>query len=415
MTPLVAVIGAGFSGLAMARALQKRGQSYVVLEASAGLGGNWYDGVHEELRLVTSKESTQFPEFPFPNDVGYFPSGDDMLTYLNAYADACDLRSSIQTESRVTSIAPCPGGFLLHHARGVVEASEVVVANGHHWNCKYPAELGNYGGTLIHAKSFRDLELYNAKRVCVVGAGNAGVDAVVAASTRAKALAWSVREPTWILPKTIGSRSTVDWLQRPVPTRLQEWMLVRESERRFGSLEDHGLRLPVHRPFSRHPTLSDDVLPVVRRGLATAYPGPVRAEGKTIFFADGRSFEADLVLAATGYEVAFPFLPDGMVSFERNLPRLVLGSMVPRQRGLFVLGLGQPRSGAGSLLRPGAELLADFIALERSMGRCLADALAVFSPPSADSLLVDPRTLRVKIAVTRAILRGVRALYADSH
>ena len=401
----VVVIGAGFSGLAMARALKRRGDDVVVLEAAEGLGGNWFHGVHEELRLVTSKRTTAFPDFPFAESVPLFPAGRDVLAYLGMYADAFHLNDVIRYQCAVESVEPTSRGFVVRHRGGSLEASEVVVANGHHWKPRIPENVRGFAGTLLHAKALRSLEVCSTKRVVILGSGNAGVDAVVAASKRASFVGWSVAEPTWIFPKTIGKRATVDWLQLPVPVRAQEWLLVRESLRRFGPLESYGLVTPRHRPFARHPTLSDEVLAVVRSGAAHTFPAVSGVSGHRVTFADGRSIDVDVLVAATGYDVAFPFFSGGLVQLDGGVPRLVLGTMVPGQRGLYVLGLGQPRSGAGSLLGPGAELVAEFIALERRIGRSLADSLAPFSPASADSLLVDARSLRVRIAMGRAFLR----------
>ena len=407
MNRRVVVIGAGFSGLAMADALVRRGEEVVVLEAAEGLGGNWFHGVHEELRLVTSTATTAFPGFPFDTAVPRFPSGRDVLTYLERFADVRRLRDVIRYRSSVERLEATACGWRVHVGGESLDASEVVVANGHHWMPRYPSEISSFTGKVLHTKSFVDPEVCRTKSVVVVGAGNGAVDAVMAASRRSRDVAWSVREPAWILPKTIGSEPTVDWLQRPIPSWLQERWLVREAERRFGRLEECGLRTPTHRPFDRHPTLSDEVLPAVRAGRVHTFPGIAAAQGNRLQFVDGRSVEADLVIAATGYDVAFPFLPDGLVRFERGLPTLVLGTMVPGQRGLFFLGLGQPRSGAGSLLGPGAELIADFIALERLLGRPLGDVVSRVSAPAADSLLVDPRSLRVRVALARALLRPI--------
>ena len=59
------------------------------------------------------------------------------------------------------------------------------------------------------------------------------------------------------------------------------------------------------------------------------------------------------------------------------------------------------------MLGPGAELIADFIALERRLGRALADVASLVRAPAAESLLVDPRSLRVRVAAARTLLRPI--------
>ena len=56
----VAIIGAGFSGLAAAIALTRKGIPYVIFEKEAGLGGTWwanrYPGAEVDLESAPAAE-----------------------------------------------------------------------------------------------------------------------------------------------------------------------------------------------------------------------------------------------------------------------------------------------------------------------------------------------------------------------
>src|SRR3977135_2957638 len=84
----MAVIGAGPVGLAVAKALLNHQMPYEQLEADDDLGGNWYHGVYETAQLISSKRTTEYPDFPMPRDYPDFPSAGQMIDYLRSYAAA---------------------------------------------------------------------------------------------------------------------------------------------------------------------------------------------------------------------------------------------------------------------------------------------------------------------------------------
>ncbi len=87
----VAVIGAGASGLAVAKCLLDEGLEPIVYEQSPQIGGLWnYDetlpdggGVmYRSLRTNTSKHTLAFSDFPMPKTAPDFPSHSEVLQYL---------------------------------------------------------------------------------------------------------------------------------------------------------------------------------------------------------------------------------------------------------------------------------------------------------------------------------------------
>ncbi len=81
----IAIIGAGPVGISAARALHKKGIAYDQFEAEAGVGGNWRHGVYHTAHIISSRKTTQFPDFPMPDSYPDFPSAAQMLEYLNSY------------------------------------------------------------------------------------------------------------------------------------------------------------------------------------------------------------------------------------------------------------------------------------------------------------------------------------------
>ena len=71
-----AVIGAGPSGLAAARALQRAGIAFDGFEASHGVGGLWdidnpRSTMYESAHLISSRTTTEFAEFPMDSTADY--------------------------------------------------------------------------------------------------------------------------------------------------------------------------------------------------------------------------------------------------------------------------------------------------------------------------------------------------------
>lgn len=103
------VIGAGFSGLAMLHHLRQIGLNTVVLDGEDGIGGTWWVNRYPGVR--TDSEYSYY-SFSFSKEVRNewtwterYPSGPEVLQYLNFVADRLDLRKDIRLNARVESAA----------------------------------------------------------------------------------------------------------------------------------------------------------------------------------------------------------------------------------------------------------------------------------------------------------------------
>ena len=112
----IALIGAGPSGLAGARALSRAGLPFHGFEAGADVGGLWNidnprSTMYESAHLISSRTTTEFAEFPMRSTADY-PGHRELLGYFREYADEFGLREHFRFETRVTAIDPLPDLFV---------------------------------------------------------------------------------------------------------------------------------------------------------------------------------------------------------------------------------------------------------------------------------------------------------------
>jgi hypothetical protein len=317
----------------------------------------------------------QYSDFPMPADYPDYAGHEQIARYFEAYAEAFDLRPSIRFQTGVERIEPAvstPGGDHGYRIRSSDGASEtfgaVIIANGHHWDPALPdpAIPGDFDGRLLHSHDYvsptEPLELAG-KRVVVVGIGNSAVDIASELARAGSEVTLSVRRGAWVLPKFLFGRP----IDEPglIPRRLPDVWKTRIAElwyRLFvGAPNAHGLPLPDHRLAHAHPTLSDDLLPLLAAGRITARPAISRFEGSRVVFADDGATEADAVVFCTGYKVTFPFFDPGFVSAPNNELPLFLRCFHLQHRGLMFAGLAQPLGAIMPLVEAQGRLFARYL------------------------------------------------------
>ena len=401
------IIGAGPVGLAMARALRAHDIAYDQVEASEGIGGNWLNGVYESTHIISSKRTTEYPDFPMPDSFPDFPSAGQMLEYLGDYARHFELEDAIELGRRVAYIRPAEDDrYEVRFQREEVPRpyKGILLCNGHHWAESWPDLPGEFEGELIHSKQYRRPEQLRGKRVLVIGAGNSGCDIVSEAARVAASADLSVRDGVWLIPKTLFGRPVAELISPWVAPWLQRVILRVMLRISIGDITDYGLPRPRTALFERHPTISSEILHYIRHGRISVRGAIERYDGRHVVFADGTRREYDLIVAATGFRVAYPFLPDGLVPIEGATVPCYGGFLLPQYRHLYVCGWSQPRYGFGPLVTPAADLIARWIRLQDEIEPPLGLVLRRLGEKPATSNIMDP------VATLRQIRRGRRAI-----
>lgn len=380
MSPRVAVIGAGSSGLAAARHFLAHGFVVEVLEREDDLGGNWNYGkpsarVYRSTHTISSKPGTEYPDFPMPADYPDYPHHTEILTYLRAYASHYGLLDHIRFRTPVAQVEPVTEGaagsaWTVTLEDGTSSAYDLlVVANGHNWFPKWPEYPGRFEGQTLHSADYRTPDVFAGRRVLVVGGGNSGCDIAVEAAQNAQRAWHSTRRGYWYMPKYLLGRPADQvgdrllalgvplWFRRSVATAMYR-LLVGRPERT-------GLPRPDHRLFETHPVVNSLLPYYVGQGDVIPKPDVARLDGRTIHFVDGSAIEADLIVYATGYLIRFPFMAERHLNWGEGRPRLYLNVFHPVYDTVFAAGLIQPDSGQFGLVHWQMKAAAAFAAASR--------------------------------------------------
>lgn len=400
------IIGAGPTGLAMARQLKLAGWPFDHVEAGPRLGGNWAHGVHDAIELVSPRHLTGFPEFPMDRRLPRYPTGVQMLAYLDDYARHFDLDRGIQFNTTVTWAGPAEESrWNVRFAGGRTAVYKgLVICNGHHWDRRWPEIPGTFSGEFLHSRDFKSTRQVEGKRVLVIGGGNSACDIVTAAARLGKQADLSLRRGYWFMPKSLFGVSPVSfvvpWLSIPTQKRL----LRRLLRLYWGPYERYGLPHPDHDVFERHPTINSTVLPLIRAGKITPRPAVAHFDGPMACFEDGTAREYDAVYCATGYHVSVPFLAPGIFEARGPLAQLHGGAVPEGFRHLYVVATAQVRSGVGAVLGPYVEHVRMLMELQEQIPLPLGTVLKAMGDRPASTHLLDPHLAVRKMQAARKIL-----------
>ncbi len=350
----IALIGAGPSGLAAARNLQKAGLPFQGFEAHTDVGGLWdihnpRSTVYHSAHLISSKRTTEFAEFPMGDDVADYPSHRELREYFSAFADHFGLRAHFRFGARVQKVEPLDDSatplwrVTWTEADGSVHEDVfggVVVANGTLAEPSMPRFEGDFAGELMHTAAYKHPQVFTGKRVLVVGAGNSGCDIAVDAVHYAESVDISVRRGYYFVPKyvfgkpadTLGGKLKLPaWLKQRIDSTILKWFT--------GDPVRFGFPKPDYRMYESHPVVNSLVLHHIGHGDIAVRPDIARMDGRTVHFKDGSARDYDLVLCATGYKLHYPFLDPALLDWEGMAPRLYLNIFPRRHDNLAVMGM----------------------------------------------------------------------------
>jgi len=389
MPQIFAIVGAGPSGLAIARALSKAGIHYVGFESAADVGGLWNidnprSTIYESAHLISSRTTTQFHELPM-NTTADYPGHRDLKRYFRAYSDRFNLAQNFRFNTTVGKVEPTAaggwnvtnrvaatgkdssGGMRPGGATETERFDGVILANGTLAHPSIPAFAGTFSGEIIHSSQYKKATFFAGKRVLVVGAGNSGCDIAVDAVHHANSIDLSVRRGYYFVPRYLFGKPADTLNQgRPLPARIKQFIDTRVLKAFTGDPVRFGFPRPDYRIYESHPIVNTLVLGHLGQGDLRIVPAPERFEGNTVHFTDGTEADYDLIVLATGYTLDYPFVDRKHLNWSGMAPELFLNIFPPAFNGLYVMGMIEAVGIGWQGRYEQAELLASYISAQQN-------------------------------------------------
>jgi putative flavoprotein involved in K+ transport len=362
----VAVIGAGQAGLAMGYFLARQGRRFVILERASWIGSAWHER-WESLTLFTPRRYSALPGLPFPGDPDGYPTRDEVIAYLERYAETFELRVELNCEVLRLELGD-DGRFRLKLDDQTIAADQVVVATGPFQTRFVPKLADRLADDVFqtHAVGYRRPDEVPPETVLVVGGGNTGFQIAKELSATHKVVL-SIGSHQTPLPQRLLGRDLFWWLtkarilDKSVQTRLGQRLSTRETL--IGS-SPRGLK---------------------RRYGVELKPRAVDADGRRVRFEDGSELEVDGIIWATGYRPDYSWINLPVFDDEGRLRHRGGVTDVP---GLYFLGLTWQHTRGSALIgwvRDDAEFIAARTAHQESKAPAAREKVGAATPAQARS------------------------------
>jgi cation diffusion facilitator CzcD-associated flavoprotein CzcO len=273
----------------------------------------------------------------------------------------------------------------------------LVVANGHHWNPRWPEPAfpgsDTFAGEQLHAHSYLDNSIFAGKNALVLGMGNSAMDIAVESSYVADKTFLAARRGAWIVPKYLFGRPSDQLKNDPrVPFKIRQKIIHNIVKLQVGDPTRYGLPKPDHQFGEAHPTISGRILDRIQHGRVTPKPNIARLDGGFVEFTDGSRERVDVIVYCTGYKITFPFFSDDFISAPDNHIELFRRVFHPEHADLAFVGLLQP---LGAIM-PLAEAQGQWLAAYLKGDYALPGAAALRADIAADQKAMRKRYVASK-------------------
>ncbi|MBF6302462.1 NAD(P)/FAD-dependent oxidoreductase [Nocardia amamiensis] len=219
----VAVIGAGFGGLAAGIALKREHiNDFLIFEEAHDLGGVWRENTYPGCNCDVPAHLYSLTAQPYHGDVRY-PGGADTLDYLHqvAHDQGLDPHLRFNTAIASASFDEDHGGWTLVTATGQIIRAEIVICATGMLHRRYLPDIpgrDDFTGPWFHSAQWDHRQDLTGRRVAVIGTGASAVQLIPELAATAAQVQVYQRTPTWVLPKPRArfGRAT-RWLLQRIP------------------------------------------------------------------------------------------------------------------------------------------------------------------------------------------------------
>ncbi|PNH48275.1 hypothetical protein VD0004_g180 [Verticillium dahliae] len=356
----VITIGAGFSGLLMAHKFQHRFPEmrdiveHKIFEARSEVGGTWFVNDYPGVQCDVPAHIYAFPFDPNPDWSRFYASGPDILAYIKATVKKWNLDRDLHLNTKVVDAiwqedsgqwqvtVEHEGVRRVEHCHVLISAQGVLV----HESWPEVPGLRDFKGHLTHSAAWEHNYDYAGKRIAVIGNGSSGIQVVPQmAKLPGTDVKNFIRGPAWVYyrappSKHLGRddpdpnpRYTDDERKRfrDPDFHLQHRKgIISRTNKSFyifikGENNRQGMKMAAEQmadKLGHDPELCATLIPTWELGCRRITPGPgylesflrpncsvtnsgiTRVAENGVHTADGKFYECDVIVCATGFDVS---------------------------------------------------------------------------------------------------------------
>lgn len=392
------IIGAGFSGIGMAIALQKAGIPYTIIEKNNDVGGTWLENRYPGCGVDTPCHFYSYSFAPNPDWSSFFAKRDEILQYAFDCADKHDIRKSVRFGEEVIDARFDQEKSLWRVRTRTADGAERDVSARILIPCvgalNRPAipdikGLGDFAGPAFHTAQWRDDVDLKGKRVAMIGTGASGMQTAPSIAPDVAQLTIFQRSPHWAIRHPLYHASVSDdvkWVIRHVPFyvswfRFQLFWAASDGFHRTLQIdpewgtpdlsinaENHKMRedlvayikskigdrpdllaktVPPYPPFGKRMLRDNHWYEMLRRPNVDLVTGKIdHVEPHAIVMPDGKRYEVDAIVMATGFQAARMLGPIEIYGrngrrlrdwWGEDDPRAYLGITIPDYPNFFII------------------------------------------------------------------------------
>ncbi|XP_020221520.1 indole-3-pyruvate monooxygenase YUCCA2 [Cajanus cajan] len=350
------IVGGGPSGLAAAACLKQKGIPSLILERADCIASMWQLKTYDRLCLHLPKQFCQLPLMPFPQNFPSYPTKQQFLAYLKAYAHHFDIKPALSktvVSAKFDHRCACwrvkTQGFKKEETEYVTQW--LIVATGENAEEIVPQIEGmtEFEGPILHTSSYKSGSMFCGKNVLVVGCGNSGMEVCLDLCNHNARPSLVVRDTVHILPQQMFGKSTFGLsmsLLKWFPIRIVDKFLLLMSHLILGDTAQFGLNRPKIGPlefknlYGKTPVLDVGTLAHIKGGKIKVCRGIKQLAKHKVEFVDGKTENFDVIILATGYKSNVPtWLKDSDMFCEKDgLPRKAFSNGWKGENGLYAVG-----------------------------------------------------------------------------
>ena len=391
--PVIAIIGAGFGGLAAAIELKKHGHNDIVLfERSNDVGGVWRENTYPGAACDVPSLLYSFSFEPNPLWPRRYSRQPDILDYLFQTAAKYDVLRHIRFETEVTAAEfddDTNRWTITTSASDVVVADVLVSAVGQLSRPAMPDIKGRDGfsGASFHSAEWDHSVDLADKRVAVIGTGASAIQFVPEIQPHVEHLTLFQRTAPYLLPRfdtvfsnmhhklfqrlpliqkaeragwwTASEILSIAFLYSKPLSRMVEAVSRWHMKRQLRGSELFGKVWPDYAVGCKRILFSNDYLPSLRQPNVDVESGRIEEiTAAGVRTSDGVVHEVDVIIYGTGFTASDFLAPMKILGQGRrdlraqwaNGARAYLGVSAPHFPNLFLMYGPNTNVGAGSIV-----------------------------------------------------------------